>query len=61
MSTPNYPVSCPTCGVEPGARCRSLTTRRTTDTHIARIMASSELAACAAVRMSGMHFGCDHE
>lgn len=31
-----YGVPCPTCGAGPYAPCRSLTTRRVTDTHAAR-------------------------
>lgn len=27
---------CPKCGAKAGERCRSLTTRRVTDTHVAR-------------------------
>ncbi len=30
-------VPCPKCGAKEGDRCRSLTTNRTTDTHLARI------------------------
>ncbi len=26
-------VACPKCGAEPGKRCRTLTTHRSTDTH----------------------------
>lgn len=29
-------VACPKCGAAEGERCRSLTTRRVTDTHVAR-------------------------
>lgn len=29
-------VDCPTCGEQAGKRCRSLITRRTTDTHVER-------------------------
>jgi len=36
MEHPNLNVPCPTCGAEPGERCRTLKTRRTTDTHNAR-------------------------
>jgi hypothetical protein len=34
-------VACPTCGVEQGKRCRTLTTGRSTDTHEARYDAYS--------------------
>jgi hypothetical protein len=37
---PKYGVPCPTCGADPGATCRTLTTGRTTDTHIARVKAA---------------------
>lgn len=30
-------VLCPTCNTPPGVRCRTLTTRRSTDTHKARL------------------------
>ena len=36
MTNPNLDVPCPTCGAEPGKRCRTLKTGRTTDTHNAR-------------------------
>ena len=36
VSDPNLGVPCPTCGAEPGRRCRTLTTGRTTDTHNGR-------------------------
>jgi hypothetical protein len=29
-------VECPACGSEPGRRCRTLRTNRSTDTHLAR-------------------------
>lgn len=35
-----YPAGCPTCGADVGQPCRSLRTRRVTDTHKARIGAS---------------------
>lgn len=34
--SPGPDIDCPTCGVEARLRCRSLTTRRSTDTHVAR-------------------------
>jgi hypothetical protein len=32
-------VACPKCGAEPEKRCRSLTTNRSTDVHVARFEA----------------------
>ena len=37
MSVPLYPNQCPTCGAEPNKPCRTLKTKRVTDTHLARI------------------------
>lgn len=34
-----YPVTCSTCKAAPFTPCRSLTTGRVTDTHVARITA----------------------
>jgi hypothetical protein len=36
VNDPDRDAPCPTCGAEPGKRCRTLTTHRTTDTHDAR-------------------------
>ncbi len=36
---PRYNWPCPTCKAPAGERCRSLTTNRVTDTHMARLMA----------------------
>lgn len=40
-----YPTGCTTCGAVRGQPCRSLRTRRVTDTHIARINAAHALRA----------------
>ena len=36
MSNPGPDIECPVCGVPPRARCRTLVTKRSTDTHLAR-------------------------
>ena len=40
MSAIQYQVACPTCSAEPERPCRTLTTNRVTDTHLARIDAA---------------------
>ena len=35
-----YANTCPTCGAAPGEQCRTLGTRRLTDTHMDRIKRS---------------------
>lgn len=36
-------IDCPKCGAKKGDRCRSLTTNRVTDTHVARIDAYADI------------------
>lgn len=36
VARPGPDIDCPECGVASGLRCRSLTTNRSTDTHVAR-------------------------
>lgn len=43
MFRPGPDVQCPVCKVETGARCRTLKTGRTTDTHTARYDALYDL------------------
>lgn len=37
-------VACPTCGQPAGSKCRSIVTRRTTDTHTSRYDAEAVAA-----------------
>lgn len=53
MSGPGPDIECPVCKVEPRARCRTLKTGRTTDTHHARYDALFDRSQRAAKERMG--------